>query len=98
VALTNCAVRRKKGDHSVYRYKGIEYPALRGKTIRQVHLIDDTEFNALILEFEDNTRARFVLETRISFAVAPEIMGIASNGDLINCQRLATRSIPPEQA
>ena len=81
----------------VYGYKGIEYPALRGNTIKQVHLIDDTEFNSLILEFEDNTRARFVLETRISFAVAPEIMGIAPNGDLINCRRLGTRSIPPHR-
>lgn len=82
----------------MYRYKGIEYPALRGKIIKQVHLIDDTEFNALILEFEDKTRARFVLETRISFAVAPEIMGIAPNGDLTNSKRLETRSIPPHRA
>lgn len=82
----------------MYRYKGTEYPALRGKTIKQVRLIEDNEFNALILEFDDNTRARFTLETRISFTVAPEIMGTASNGDLINCRRLGTRSVPPHHA
>lgn len=82
----------------MYRYKGIEYPALQGKTIKQVRLIEDNEFNALILEFEDNTRARFTLETRISFAVAPEIMGTASNGDLINCRPLGVRSISPHRA
>jgi hypothetical protein len=82
----------------MYRYKGIEYPALRGKTIKQVRLIEDNEFNALILEFEDNTRARFTLETRISFAVAPEIMGTTPNGDLINCRPLGTRCIPPHRA
>lgn len=83
---------------AVYKYKGVEYPALRGKTIKEVRLIEDNEFNALILEFVDNTRARFTLETRISFAVAPELMGTAPNGDLINCKRLGTRCIPPERA
>lgn len=83
----------------MYKYKkGFEYPALRGKTIKQVRFIEDTELTALIMEFEDNTRARFALETRIAFAVAPEIMGTAPNGDLINCKRLGTRSIRPEQA
>lgn len=83
---------------TVYRYKGIEYPALRGKTIKQVSFIEDNEFTALIMEFDDDTRARFNLQTRISFAVAPEIMGIAPNGDLINSKRLETRSIPPHRA
>jgi hypothetical protein len=75
------------------RYKGVEYPKLRGKTIQQVRFIEDNEFTALIMEFEDNTRARFTLETRISFAVAPEIMETAPNGDLVNCKRLGTRSL-----
>ena len=94
----SCGAPHRKRNERMYRYKGIEYPALRGKTIKQVRLIEDNEFNALILEFEDNTRARFTLETRISFAVAPEIMGTAPNGDLINCRPLGTRSIPPHRA
>ena len=52
----------------------------------------------LIMEFEDKTRAQFTLETQISFAVAPEIMETAPNGDLVNCGRLGTRSIPPHHA
>ncbi len=82
----------------MYRYKGIEYPSLRGKTIKQVRFIEDSEFTVLTMEFEDKTRERFTLETRISFAVAPEIMETAPNGDLVNCGRLGTRSIPPHHA
>jgi len=82
----------------MYRHKEIEYPALRGKTIQQVRFIEDNEFTALIMEFEDNTRARFTLETRISFAVAPEIMETAPNGDLVNCKRLGTRSVPSRRS
>jgi len=80
------------------RYNRVEYPVLRGKTIKQVRFIDDSEFTALIMEFEDNTRARFTLETRISFAVAPEITETAPNSDLVTCRRLGTRSIPPHRA
>lgn len=78
----------------MYRYNEVEYPVLRGKRIKQVRFIEDDEFTALIMEFEDNTCARFALETRVSFAVAPEIMETGPNGDLVNCRRLGTRSLP----
>jgi hypothetical protein len=82
----------------MYRYNEMEYPVLRGKTIKQVRFIEDSEFTALIMEFEDNTCARFPLETRICFAVAPEIMETGPNGDFVNCRRLGTRSISSHRA
>lgn len=52
----------------MYRYKGIEYPALRGKTIKQVLLIEDNEFNALILSLSGfPTRQRFTLTFTLGF-------------------------------
>ncbi len=51
------------------RHKGMEYPELKGKTIRRVWFKDDDEFTALFLEFEDNTRARFDLRAAVTFAL-----------------------------
>ena len=81
----------------VYHFKGIEYPELRGKTIKQVCFMEDSEFTALILNFQDDTRVRFELKPNVSLGVAPEIMNTA-NGNFINCKRLKTRSIPVHQS
>ena len=40
-------VQHRKRDDQMNRYNGVEYPVLRGKTIKQVRFIEDSEFTAI---------------------------------------------------
>jgi hypothetical protein len=40
------------------RGEGVEYPALSGKVTRQVRFVNDEDYTALTIEFDDNTLAR----------------------------------------
>jgi hypothetical protein len=71
--------------------EGTEYPDLKGKVIRQVRFVNDGNYTALNLEFEDNTLASFRLSTTISLSLPPEIARLKS-GNLVSWKKLQTRS------
>ena len=50
----------------------VEYPELKGKVIEQVRYKNDPEFTALVIEFNDDTRASFRLRADVVFAMEPE--------------------------
>ena len=71
----------------------VEYPALRGKIIRQVRFAEEDEhFTALILEFEDNTHVSFLLRTTITLAMEPEISSL-EGGNIVNWRKLKRRTM-----
>jgi hypothetical protein len=70
--------------------EGTEYPGLRGKVIKQVRFVNDDNYTALNLEFEDNTLASFRLNAKISLALPPEIAKLKA-GDLVGWKKLKTR-------
>jgi len=71
----------------------VEYPALKGKIIRQVRFAEeDDHFTALILEFEDNTHVSFLLKTAITLAMEPEISSL-EGGNIVNWRKLKRRTI-----
>lgn len=70
--------------------EGTEYPDLKGKVIRQVRFINDGNYTALNLEFEDNTLASFRLGAMISLSLPPEIARVRS-GNLVFWKKLRTR-------
>lgn len=70
--------------------EGTEYPDLRGKVIRQVKFVNDDNYTALNLEFEDNTLASFRLNANIGLSLPPEIATL-KGGDLVGWKRLKGR-------
>ena len=55
------------------RTANFEYPALKGKVVRQVRFANDEEFTVLVIEFEDNTHVSFRLKATIELSMEPEI-------------------------
>jgi hypothetical protein len=70
--------------------EGTEYPDLRGKVIKQARFVNDDNYTALNLEFEDNTLASFRLKARIALSLPPE-MARLKGGDLVNWKKLKAR-------
>ena len=73
----------------------VEYPELKGKVIEQVRYKNDPEFTALVIEFDDDTRASFRLRADVVFAMEPEMSGNDATGDIANWKVLKTRPIAP---
>jgi hypothetical protein len=73
----------------------VEYPELKGKVIEQVRYKNDPEFTALVIEFNDGTRASFRLRADVVFAMEPEMSGNDAAGDIANWKVLKTRPIAP---
>lgn len=67
--------------------EGTEYPDLRGKVIKQVRFVNDDNYTALNLEFEDNTLASFRLTAKIALSLPPEIARL-KDGDLVGWKKL----------
>ena len=67
--------------------EGTEYPALKGKIIREVRFVNDDNYTALNLEFEDNTLASFRLKSSIALSLPPEIARL-KDGDLVGWKKL----------
>ena len=67
--------------------EGTEYPALKGKIIREVRFVNDENYTALNLEFEDNTLASFRLKSSIALSLPPEIARL-KGGDLVGWKKL----------
>jgi len=70
--------------------EGTEYPGLRGKVIRHVNFVNDNNYTALNLEFEDNTLASFRLNSRIGLSLPPEIAKL-KGGNLVGWKKLKAR-------
>ena len=71
--------------------EGAEYPDLRGKVIKQVKFVNDHNYTALNLEFEDNTLASFRLNAKIALSLPPEIAKL-KGGNLVGWKTLKARS------
>lgn len=67
--------------------EGAEYPDLSGKVIKQVRFVNDDNYTALNLEFEDNTLASFRLKSSIALSLPPEIAKV-KGGDLVSWKKL----------
>lgn len=70
--------------------EGTEYPDLKGKVIRQVSFVNDGNYTAFNMEFEDNILASFCLRAMISLSLPPEIARVKS-GNLVLWKRLRSR-------
>ena len=70
----------------------VEYPALKGKVVRQVRFADDEEFTALVIEFEDNTHVSFRMKGEIGLLMEPEI-SMLKRGNIVNWKKLKAQPI-----
>src|SRR5258708_38676656 len=55
------------------RGEGVEYPALIGKVIRQVRFVNDDDYTALSIDFDDSTLVSFRFKATIGFSIDPEL-------------------------
>ena len=69
------------------RTESFEYPALKGKVVRQMRFANDEEFTVLVIEFEDNTHVSFRLKATIELSMEPEISTLRS-GNIVNWKKL----------
>ena len=72
--------------------EGVEYPTLKGKTVRQVRFSNDEEFCAIVIEFDDNTLVSFRLKANIALSMEPEL-SITKAGNIINWKILKARPV-----
>jgi hypothetical protein len=70
--------------------EGTEYPELRRKLIKHVRFVNDKNYTALNLEFEDNTLASFRLKSNIALSLPPEIARLRG-GDFVGWKTLKPR-------
>jgi hypothetical protein len=74
------------------RTTSCEYPALKGKVVRQVRFANDEEFTVLVIEFEDNTHVSFRLKATIELSMEPEISTLRS-GNIVNWKKLKAQRV-----
>lgn len=74
------------------RGEGVEYPALIGKVIRQVRFVNDDDYTALTVEFDDSTLVSFRFRASIDFSVDPELSTV-KGGNIVRWRQLKTRSV-----
>ena len=74
------------------RGEGVEYPALIGKVIRQVRFVNDDDYTALTVDFDDSTLVSFRLKASIGFSIDPELSTV-KGGDITNWKKLKTRPV-----
>jgi hypothetical protein len=72
--------------------QSVEYPALKGKVVRQVRFTNDEDFTALVIEFKDNTLVSFRLKASIALSMEPELSSL-KGGDIVSWRKLKTRSL-----
>lgn len=70
----------------------VEYPALKGKVIKQLRFANDEDFTALVIEFEDNTHVSFRLKATIELLMEPEISTLRS-GNIVNWKKLKAQLV-----
>ena len=74
------------------RGQGVEYPALIGKVIRQVRFVNDDDYTALTVEFDDSTLVSFRFRASIDFSVDPELSTV-KGGNIVRWRQLKTRPV-----
>ena len=72
--------------------EGVEYPALIGKVTRQVRFVNDEDYTALTIEFDDSTLVSFRFKASIAFAIDPELSTVKS-GNIVRWRELKTRPV-----
>lgn len=74
------------------RGEGVEYPALIGKVIRQVRFVNDDDYTALSIDFDDSTLVSFRLKATIGFSIDPELSTV-KGGNIVRWRQLKTRPV-----
>ena len=74
------------------RSEGVEYPALIGKVIRQVRFVNDEDYTALTIEFDDSTLVSFRFKATIGFSIDPELSTV-KGGNIVRWRQLRTRPV-----
>jgi len=74
------------------RGEGVEYPALTGKVIRQVRFVNDEDYTALTIEFDDSTLVSFRFKASIAFSIDPELSTV-KGGNIVKWRELKTRPV-----
>lgn len=72
--------------------QGVEYPALIGKVIRQVRFVNDEDYTALSIDFDDSTLVSFRLKANIAFSINPELSTV-EGGNIVRWRQLKTRPV-----
>ena len=72
--------------------QSVEYPALKGKVVKQARFSNDEDFTALVIEFKDSTLVSFRLKASIGLSMEPEL-STAKDGDIVRWRKLKTRSL-----
>ena len=75
-----------------WRAEGIEYPALSGKVIRQVRFVNDEDYAALTIEFDDDTLVSFPFKASIAVSRDPELSSL-KGGNIVSWKKLKTRQV-----
>ena len=75
-----------------WKGEGIEYPALSGKVIRQVRFVNDEDYTALTIEFDDDTLVSFPFKASISLSRHPELSSL-KGGNIVSWKKLKTRPV-----
>jgi hypothetical protein len=74
------------------RGEGVEYPALSGKVIRQLRFVNDDDYTALTIEFDDSTLVSFRFKASIAFSIDPELSTV-KGGNIVRWRELKTRPV-----
>ena len=72
--------------------EGVEYPALSGKVTRQVRFVNDEDYTALTIEFDDSTLVSFRFKASIAFSIDPELSTV-KGGNIVKWRELKTRPV-----
>ncbi len=75
-----------------WRGEGVEYPALGGKVIRQVRFVNNEDYNALTIEFDDDTLVSFRFKASLAPLVDPELSTL-KDGDIVSWKKLKSRPV-----
>jgi hypothetical protein len=75
-----------------WKGEGIEYPALSGKVIRQVRFVNDEDYTALTIEFDDDTLVSFPFNASISLSRDPELSSLKA-GNIVSWKKLKSRPL-----
>ena len=74
------------------RGEGVEYPALIGKVIRQVRFVNDDDYTALTVDFDDSTLVSFRFKATVGFSIDPELSTV-KGGNIVRWRQLKTRPV-----
>lgn len=75
-----------------WRGEGIEYPALGGKVVQQVRFVNNEDYTALTIEFDDDTLVSFRFKASLALLSDPELSTL-KDGDIVNWKKLKSRPV-----